>query len=336
MSQHGAKLARSPKTYFNFRVRGIGPEGAATSERSAEQVLVTPGLLRSGTTKATLSSSLRMRALTRPALAGQRGLCSSSSAWAPPRRNRRQLAAAPGADVVGPPDPVSNLRPVRYGSAFDVQAGAQCEGDTDKRKAHPYSLSEFSILTPDQDVPRHPFLSGMAGMLRLRQVPHSWYYRELVQRLEVAEMQSALRRVHSDAFHQRFWRDNNARYERDMYLFQTNPPVPPAQLAQQKTLALEDAPAPSSVPAGETPVRAEASASASPSEIGSAAPQRPPLPMSDFYQAWLGANTERHRAYNRALLTDLITGLRPAWNYAWLRIWTRTVKRAERTLGWGP
>lgn len=271
-----------------------------------------------------------------------RAFTSTSSSWKGPRRNRQQLAVTPGTDVVGPPDPVSNLRPIRYGSAFDVESiTPDSQNDSDKRKAHPYSLAEFSspvLVTDESGLGRHPFLSSIAGILRLRHVPHSWYYRELLQRLEVAEMQDRLRRVHSDAFHQRFWRDNNARFERDLHNFQVNPPVPQAQLSHQEVPAIESSTSDSVPPPADSQVASplEHQQVVSGSGVSASPDKRPVQPLSVFYEAWLGANTTRHRAYNRALLQDLLSNLRPAWDYAWLRIWARSVKQLERILGWGP
>lgn len=86
---------------------------------------------------------------------------------------------------VGPPDRTSNLRPTVYGVSAPASA-----------RAHPYSLSEFSQAGRR----RH----GLAG-----RVQHA-----LAVRLEAAQLDARLQNMWLDHFNQRFWLDNNARFER--------------------------------------------------------------------------------------------------------------------------
>lgn len=86
---------------------------------------------------------------------------------------------------VGAPDRVSNLRPIIYG--VSRPSGV---------RAHPYSLSEFSQST-------------LARRGVLGQIQHG-----LATRLEAAQLEARLQNMWLDQFNQRFWTDNNARFER--------------------------------------------------------------------------------------------------------------------------
>lgn len=107
---------------------------------------------------------------------------------------------------MGPPDALSNLRPVVYGSAFEtMRRGEEPSSAAGSRSssspAHPYSTSEFTS-------------SASLGPTFSSGKPHSAYFVSLLQRLEVAELEHHLRRSRSDRFSQSFWSDNNARYEK--------------------------------------------------------------------------------------------------------------------------
>lgn len=93
---------------------------------------------------------------------------------------------------IGPPDPLSNLRPVVFG-VRDTAAAPR----TARPSAHPYSLAEFSV--PPTAAPRNPLAQ---------------YAHRLGDRLEAAQLQARLQTMWLDQFNQRFWTDNNARFQR--------------------------------------------------------------------------------------------------------------------------
>ncbi|KAI3620058.1 hypothetical protein CBS9595_002025 [Malassezia furfur] len=101
---------------------------------------------------------------------------------------------------VGPPDTLSNLRPVVFGVGRSQSAPSsrtRPQGETHATSAHPYSLSEFSMPTSS--------------------VPHgtiAQYVHRLGNRLEAAQLQARLQSMWLDQFNQRFWSDNNARFQR--------------------------------------------------------------------------------------------------------------------------
>lgn len=199
------------------------------------------------------------------------------------------------------------------------------DGDSDHSKAHPYNVAEFRAPTELDEqttfLTRHPVASGLAGLLRLRHVPHSWYYRDLVQRLEVAQMQDRLRTAQLDIFHQRFWNT------RPLHV-SLGAPSPLAQIPSAQPPPPPPAPAPPAPPADADTHPQTAIAT-------------PPLPsvqpvgaLDALFQSRMGS--ARAREYNRALFKQLLPKLRPSWEFAWLRAWTKIVRRCERILGWGP
>lgn len=257
----------------------------------------------------------------------------------------RPTGSRPQATPLSPPGSV-NTTPQPTGP----EAGPDPEHDSDHRKAHPYSLSEFSdatSLTPREGFwARHPFWSSVAAMLRLQKVPHSWYYRELVQRLEVAQMQSRLRQVHIDNLHQRFWRHTQTKGNPALptstapALAQPAPATPPSQNSHVPFSSSSSTPQPGAAEADSIAFER----SSVPAEEGSktlelAPPppsKNPPPQLTLMYHASLGARSEKERAYSRALLQDLLGNVFPASQFAWLRIWVPFVRRFEQVLGWGP
>lgn len=83
----------------------------------------------------------------------------------------------PSHDLVGPPCPLSNLRPVYYAPMFPTLAESERTG-----VPHPYSLSEFPTLDPRQQ--------------RLA---------ELQRELNAQDLEWRLARARLDAFNQDFW-----------------------------------------------------------------------------------------------------------------------------------
>lgn len=232
----------------------------------------------------------------------------ASSASPRPRRSSaasRRLSARRGADLVGPPDAVSNLRPVIYSSAFEDQetpASSPLEVRSDVNsntngslQSHPYSTAEFGASTPST--------STMASSRR-NQRPHSAYYLGLLDRLEAAELTHHLRLQRTDRFSQAFWSDNNARYA--------------AALDQYKQ---------------GLSTSSSTSSSSSSSSSANASPAQDLL--APFYTAWLSANRARHRAYNERLWAMTKDDLAPAMRYQMLRWWVGWVAWLEAKRGRG-
>lgn len=112
----------------------------------------------------------------------------TAMAWSGTARAASRARFAPLPVYIGPPDSVSNLRPVVYGAAEDRRRSAAA--------THPYSLSEFSVK--DTGRPRGPLAQ---------------YTQRLAARLEAAQLQARLQTMWLDQFNQRFWTDNNTRFQ---------------------------------------------------------------------------------------------------------------------------
>lgn len=115
---------------------------------------------------------------------------------------------------VGPPDPVSHLRPVVYASSEErEQAGGA-------RTAHPYSLAEFS-----QPLGRVVGARGGVGA----------HHGRMLQRLEAARLDARLQSIWLDQFNQRFWTDNNARFERALAEYEAQDAQGAVEPPQERT-----------------------------------------------------------------------------------------------------
>lgn len=226
----------------------------------------------------------------------------AAPAAASSRSRAKRLSAQPGANLVGPPDAISNLRPVVYGSAFETigsgssssspQASATSPSSAPSASPHPYSTSEFT--------------SPLAGPGEQNQ-PHSRYLRSLLARLEVAELEHLLRCSRADRFNQDFWTDNNRRFGRALDEYQRGIPGPsPGASADGAST--------------ETTNSTSSTSSASASKKGKGEDL-----LSPFYAIWLSANAQRHQAYNARLWAMTKSDLGPAFRYAMLRRWVGTV-----------
>lgn len=204
--------------------------------------------------------------------------------------------------MVGPPDPISNLRPVRYGSAFEEAASSSSTSSQTSSQqsaalsmSHPYSLHEF---TTSGD----PSFGGWpASTRRKRAASPSLYFERLLAKLEEAELAHKLRMARADNFNQRFWQDNNARFIQALSEFRSrtgsSKAVATLKGAQESELDLDSD------------------------------------SLATFYSAWLKANAARHRAYNRQLWLQTFGDLAPAARYQGLRAWAKVVGSVERRLG---
>ncbi|KDN36417.1 hypothetical protein K437DRAFT_260121 [Tilletiaria anomala UBC 951] len=271
--------------------------------------------------------------------------------------------------MVGPPDLISNLRPVKYGSAFEEEESAGPSIDrpaaVDARQrlqdsqfrplaTHPYSLSEFSSfaskttssLSKPQVFTSGP--NGTASRIGTRR-PHSQYFHRLLERLETAELEHKLRKIRQDAFHQRFWTDNNLRFQCSLkeYQFQLEAPetvasrshgaehLDPTLLTASATVT---SPSSAESSSGGDAISQTLSKGSSSLVIASVTQKQQQLKsdgLAPFYTAWLSANSSRHKAYNRALVKGLFQGLGPAMRYESLRWWASAVRRMEKAMGRG-
>lgn len=174
---------------------------------------------------------------------------------------------------------------------------------------HPYSLAEF----------------GGPSQLRLGQAPSSSfsaapsalgrYSERLLDQLEAAELRHRLARARAEALTQRFWSDNNMRFNTAQAEYESEsnlaraaekvqaPPPPPSAAALRVRRG-----------GGKTkPTRSAAEDDA----------------LSPFYASWLAANAARHRAYNSLLWQHTLRDLGPAAHYQVLRAWTRLVCKVD-------
>ena len=124
-----------------------------------------------------------------------------SAATAQPRRRGRtpSLAASiPTQDLIGPPDPLSNLRPVFYAPLFP----SLHQTSTSPTGIHPYSLAEFPIRSSTK-------LSEEAAELQ-----------KFKRRLHSEDLEWRSTRYRLDAFNQDFWTRTNTAFlqARDAWL----------------------------------------------------------------------------------------------------------------------
>ncbi|PWN97677.1 hypothetical protein FA09DRAFT_334458 [Tilletiopsis washingtonensis] len=245
---------------------------------------------------------------------------------------RARLLPRPGADLVGPAHPVSNIRPLLLvGSAFAPaeSSSASAPSAPSQRSpgaggaAHPYSLHEFNAASTSASSSFSPALLSLPPRSRFSAplVPrraHSAYFQRLLARLEAAELVHRLARARAEALTQRFWADNNLRFGDALRAF-------------EEGLVLANAVA----GAGAAPAP-PASTSSSEQVDAHKAATKPAAPAQDdllapFYESWLEANKTRHRAYNALLWQSTLGNLIPAARYEVLRTWAGIVRRVE---GW--
>jgi len=117
----------------------------------------------------------------------------SASSSKPSTKRSSRLAKRPGSDLVGQPDPISNLRPIKYGSAFESDPSSSSP-NSNSSSTHPYSLAEFTS----------PSSSNGLGSSSKNSAPkpYSNYFLRLAGELEEAELIHRLRRSKADSFNQ--------------------------------------------------------------------------------------------------------------------------------------
>ena len=206
--------------------------------------------------------------------------------------------------MVGPPDPISNLRPIRYGSAFEQASSSSASTSTSAGQtlaiSHPYSLQEFTTSGESS--------WSSARSARSARSP-SPYFERLLSKLEEAELAHKLRMARADNFNQRFWQDNNARFIQALSEFRS-------RTGSSKAVA--------TLPKSREHVKQAAQESELDLDSDS---------LATFYSAWLKANAARHRAYNRQLWRQTFGDLAPAARYQGLRAWAKLVGSVQRKLG---
>ncbi|UZJ56689.1 hypothetical protein CBS101457_006009 [Exobasidium rhododendri] len=220
------------------------------------------------------------------------------------RSRRKQSNVEVGkVDLVGPPDPISNIRPMFYAPVPSYSttsaSSSQSPGITTSRYAkatpHPYSLSEFSQLSRSN--------KGLSSSKFGSRVVQNYrnYVDTISSEVEEAEMKLRLSKLTNDTITQRFWRDNNIRFTRDLGHWKEESHRRVAALPEGVTgedMGREDMHRSSNgdANAGQSSKSTEAAAEMSKDE-------------SAFYANWLQANGRRNRAYNVLV-----------WKQAWQQV----------------
>ncbi|GAA5890890.1 hypothetical protein JCM8208_003086 [Rhodotorula glutinis] len=146
----------------------------------------------------------------------------TTAARTTPRRRVRPSASSssattlvpPSRDLIGPPCPLSNLRPVYYAPLFPslhtvASPSSSTPSSSRPAAAHPYSLSEFPTASPSAS--SSTSTARAKKLARLRDVQHA---------LATADLAWRLARYRLDAFNQAFWSRHNAEFlrQRDAFL----------------------------------------------------------------------------------------------------------------------
>lgn len=232
----------------------------------------------------------------------------SSSASSTPKRsskNRSDNIDPETVDLVGPPDSISNIRPMVYAprQSFDRKRNKSPSTSANiTQQPHPYSPNEFhqtanSTFSTSQHKPK-----GF-GMFRL----YREYVDHVCDRVEEVDMKLRLSKLTTDTTTQRFWRDNNTRFSRDMQAWAQN------NKSDQSVKRLSD---PIQESVGDN---ALVKAPKIESDLITA-----PSSESDFYATWLKANAKRNKAYNVLVWKQAFDQVRlgaqvSIWTY-WLKI----------------
>lgn len=246
------------------------------------------------------------------------------------RRNARQGRVTEvdpyNVDIVGPPDPISNIRPVIYAQSeisdskrrregpAPGQAGASASAfGPQQQQPHPYSAHEFSQPS-----------SSTEGSRRLRGLGIFRYYRDHVDsvtdRFEEASMRLRLAKLGTDATTQRFWRDNNIRFSRDLESWRRRKGLIEGAETESANRPVQNRQAQAQDTSQSAVTSDTASLPLSPLE---------PSSESDFYATWLQANSRRNRAYNILVWKQAWEQVRLSARVSALRTWLRVARRLE-------
>ena len=228
----------------------------------------------------------------------------SSPASSMPKRlskNRSDSIDGKVVDLVGPPDFISNIRPMIYAprQLLDRKKNklSSSTSAVTPQQPHPYSPHEFH-QTAKSDFSISQKKSKGFGIFQL----YRKYVDHVCDRVEEAEMKLRLSKLTTDSTTQRFWRDNNIRFSRDMQAWAQN------NKHDQKA-SIEKAVgnnASIKIP------KAENNLITAPSS------------ESDFYATWLKANAKRNKAYNvlvwKQAFDQIKLGARVSIWSSWLKI----------------
>ncbi|BGO97463.1 hypothetical protein NBRC10513v2_001452 [Rhodotorula toruloides] len=239
-----------------------------------------------------------------------RTVLESTAKAAPRRRVRRALdpSAAilpPSRDLIGPPCPLSNLRPVYYAPLFPslhspsgwstAMTAPSSSSSTIPSRPHPYSLAEFpSSAASSQSNPRQARLHAVARSLHAK------------------DLEWRLTRYRFDSFNQDFWAQMNTLFlrARDEYI---------ARMERERAgLAAVRAAKEGDVDAESFPPQVSAAVAGTGTEDVDLAP---------FYAEYLGKTKKAYAEYNKQLWRMQIEMLWPAvkasarrWKWKW-EVW---------------
>ncbi|PWN31485.1 uncharacterized protein FA14DRAFT_94586 [Meira miltonrushii] len=232
----------------------------------------------------------------------------SSSASSTPKRsskNRSDILDPETVDLVGPPDSISNIRPMVYApsKSFDRRRNKSPSTSANvTQQPHPYSPNEFhqtasSTFSTSQQKPK-----GL-GMFRL----YREYVDHVCDRVEEVDMKLRLSKLTTDSTTQRFWRDNNTRFSRDMQAWAQNNNND--QDVRNLSNSIKESSGNNALV--KAPKIEENLITAPSSE-------------SDFYATWLKANAKRNKAYNVLVWKQAFDQVRlgaqvSIWTY-WLKV----------------
>ncbi|TNY20743.1 hypothetical protein DMC30DRAFT_340272, partial [Rhodotorula diobovata] len=198
----------------------------------------------------------------------------------------------PSRDLIGPPCPLSNLRPVYYAPLFpSLHAGASPSSSLGppSSRPHPYSLAEFPTTSTSSSASLPPGRRARLESLR----------RHLAEK----DLAWRLTRYRLDAFNQAFWSRQNARFLR----------------ARDEFLARHGARAPDEEAGGEE-VFPPGPSAALRDERGGASD----VDLAQFYKAYLEETKGEYARYNTqlwrlqgAMLWPALKAVAREWRWRW-------------------
>lgn len=236
-------------------------------------------------------------------------------------------ASSSQVDLVGPPDPLTHLRPVYYAPRFTAPAPT-----TTTRKLHPYSLDEFSTPIPSPRAsprvtssstdpgakaisPKPSLLSALTGLLTNSRRTSKQQFaptrlEKLRQQFEAEDLAWRLSRRRLDQISHEHWARSNAAFTalREEAL----------QEAEQRA-ALEALPAAvtaMSMPSGtpNAPLMSAPPESTRTPESATATKTRreDPAVMERFLYDWVNGRGPEFEAYQRVWIPGILGQIRPA------------------------
>ncbi|POY74439.1 hypothetical protein BMF94_2633 [Rhodotorula taiwanensis] len=279
----------------------------------------------------------------------RQALQATARAAAPRRRVRSAPAAVPPSrDLVGPPCPLSNLRPVYYaplfpslhspsgwgdlatlspptgeGAAIVTSSSSASNGASVPRRSHPYSLAEFPTLASTAA------LSGgakedralAARLLRLDRLRRTLHAEDLEWRWA---------RYRFDAFNQAFWTKMNERFlrARDAYIARREREGELAGLAGRTTLRGErDLGNEAFPPRASASVSSPGGAPAANSSSRDAGAATEDVDLAPFYAEHLAETKRAYADYNKqlwrmqaGLIWPAVKASLRSWRWKW-EVW---------------